>query len=120
MANKNTNFTVLFDAQLRNSNEIQKQLDGLKPKVKIQTDIGDSAKKVEELTGAGKQLGLTYQQANEILSKTGDVIQRMTEQVFEMDSAITEFRKVSSYAGEELDAYVSKLTNLGDAVARTG
>ncbi len=113
-------FTVLFEAQLSNASDIQKQLDKLNPKLKATIDTGDSEKQVENLVNAGSDLGQTYQQANAIMQESIKIIQSMTEQVFEMDNAMTEFRKVSSYAGDELDAYVDKLTELGGAVARTG
>ncbi len=115
-------FTVLFEAQLSNASDIQKQLDKLNPKVKIDTDIntGNAEQQIDNLVNAGSDLGQTYQQANAIMQETIKIIQSMTEQVFEMDNAMTEFRKVSSYAGDELDAYVDKLTELGGAVARTG
>lgn len=41
------------------------------------------------------------------------------DQVFELDAAVTEFRKVSDLSGEALDDYTDKLSNLGSEVART-
>ena len=44
----------------------------------------------------------------------------MVNQVKEMDSAITEFKKVSDLSGKSLDNYVQGLAEAGATVARTG
>lgn len=49
-----------------------------------------------------------------------DAIADGVQAVFDMDAALTEFRKVSDISGEELDKYVDKATTLGTTVARTG
>ena len=65
-------------------------------------------------------MGLSYQEANAIMSKSIDIISSMVDQVFEMNGALTEFSKVSDLSGASLDAYVSKLQDLGSEVGRTG
>lgn len=67
-----------------------------------------------------REMGLSYQEANAIMSKSIDVISSMVGQVFEMNSALTEFSKVSDLSGTSLDSYVSKLQDLGSEVGRTG
>ena len=37
-----------------------------------------------------------------------------------MDESLTEFKKVSTLSGNELDRYVDKLSEAGKQVARTG
>lgn len=115
-------FTVLFEAQLSNASDIQKQLDKLNPKVKIDTEIdtGNAEQQVRDLTDAGSDLGLTYQEANAIMSESIKIISSMVDQVFELDGALTEFKKVSDLSGSSLDAYVDKLSALGLEVGRTG
>ncbi len=115
-------FTVLFEAQLSNASDIQKQLDKLNPKVKIDTEIdtGNAEQQVRGLTDAGSDLGLTYQEANAIMSESIKIISSMVDQVFELDGALTEFKKVSDLSGSSLDAYVDKLSALGSEVGRTG
>ena len=115
-------FTVLFEAQLSNASDIQKQLDKLNPKVKISTDIdtGNAEQQVRGLVDAGSDLGLTYQEANAIMSESIKIISSMVDQVFELDGALTEFKKVSDLSGSSLDAYVDKLSALGSEVGRTG
>ena len=85
-------FTVLFEAQLSNASDIQKQLDKLNPKVKISTDIdtGNAEQQVRGLIDAGSDLGLTYQEANAIMSESIKIISSMVDQVFELDGALTE------------------------------
>ena len=63
---------------------------------------------------------LTFQAANEIFSTSIDIIKSMVEQVYALDAAIIEFQKVSDLSGQALDNYISKLSTMGEAVARTG
>ena len=63
---------------------------------------------------------LSYQAGNLILDKTIKLITSMVDQVFELDSALTEFKKVSDLSGSSLDNYVSTLSAMGNTVARTG
>ena len=63
---------------------------------------------------------LTFQAANEIFSTATDIISSMVEQIFELDAALTEFKKVSDLSGSALDNYVAKLSEMGTVVARTG
>lgn len=67
-----------------------------------------------------ESLGLTYQQANAIMSKSIEIISMMVDGVFELDEAITSFKKVSDLSGQSLDNYVEKLTEMGLEVGRTG
>ena len=54
------------------------------------------------------------------MSKCVDIIEKMTDQVFELDTSLTEFKKVSDLSGSALDSYVDKLSDMGKEVARTG
>ena len=83
-------------------------------------DLGGSSKGIRDLTAAGNQMNLTYQAAHEIFSKSVGAISSMVSQVREMDSAITEFRKVSDLSGKSLENYVNGLAQAGATVARTG
>ena len=65
-------------------------------------------------------MNLTYQAAYSIFSKSVVAIASLVDQVKEMDSAVTEFRKVSDLSGAALDNYISKLTDMGGQVARIG
>ena len=134
MAGKGENFSILADVEL-NLKSIEQQLKGYKLKFVVDgkniqgatasiqgfVKAGDEAKETtDKLTDSIHQAGLTYQAANAILRKTIEVVSAMTEQVYELDGAVTEFKKVSDLSGKSLDGYVDKLANMGKEVARTG
>lgn len=119
MATKgNSNFSILVDTKLDTSN-IEKQLKQVENSIKPITFKADDSG-IKQTTSSAKELGLTFQEANLIMSKSIDIISSMVSQVYNLDSALTEFRKVSDLSGESLDEYVSHLTDLGETVARTG
>lgn len=95
--------------------DIQRQLD----QVHGYIDLGDSTSSVNSLTSAGEKMNLTYQAAYSIFSKSVGAISSMVGQVRELDSAITEFKKVSDLTGASLDNYVQQLGEMGSRVART-
>lgn len=140
MAN-GANFSILADVEL-NLQSIQQQLkkhkitfdiDGKSIKV-AGTDLDDLTKKVKNADDGSKQLSktndelaesitnaaLSYQAANAILQKSLEIIGAMVDQVYELDGAMTDFKKVSDLSGASLDNYVSKLAEMGGQVARTG
>ena len=97
------------------TSDIQSQLN----KQNWNVNLGGSTKGIQGLTAAGQQLNLTYQAAHEIFSKSVGAISSMVKQVKEMDSALTEFKKVSDLSGKSLSNYVDELGNAGLKVART-
>lgn len=134
------NYSILVGVELDTSN-IQQQLDELvkkginidlningKDEVKGVTDslkdFDETAQKADNGTQKvirdTQSMGLTFQQANDIMQKSIDIIGSMLDSVFELDGALVEFRKVSDLAGSSLDAYVNKLTQMGLEVGRTG
>lgn len=147
MASKGRNYSILVGIKLDTS-DVQKQLDEIKGRditVKINVEGNEKLKKTadtmgqlpkrsktitektKESTDAIKEqadevekLGLTYQQANAIMSKSIDIIGMMVESVFELDDAMTSLKKVSDLSGQSLDDYVDKLTQMGLEVGRTG
>lgn len=110
-----TTWKVSVGVQLDTS-DIQKQLNEIHPNI----NLDDSTSSINGLTAAGEKMNLTYQAAYSIFSKSIDAISSMVGQVKELDSAITEFKKVSDLSGKALDDYVSKLADAGSTVARTG
>ncbi len=147
MASKGRNYSILVGIKLDTS-DVQKQLDAIKGRditVKINVEGNEKLKetadtmeqlpkrsktiteKTKESTDAIKEqadevekLGLTYQQANAIMSKSVDIIGMMLDSVFELDDAMTSLKKVSDLSGQSLDDYVDKLTQMGLEVGRTG
>ena len=116
MAKTRSNYSILVDVELDTSN-IQKQLD---KNAKVQLNTTDAIKSLLGLDNAMEDTSLTFQAANEVFSTTRDILMSMVNQVYELDSAIIEFQKVSDLTGEALDNYVQKLNDMGDSVGRTG
>ena len=133
MAGSNSQYSIILDAIL-NEESIKKQLkqiqnskdteikfkvgaDGLD---KVAKNANEAANATKRLNDSGEDLELTFNVANEVFNKFSDVIRSMVGQVYELDDALTEFKKVSSLAGSELDSYVDKLSKIGQTVGRTG
>lgn len=147
MASKGRNYSILVGIKLDTS-DVQKQLDAIKGreiKVKVSVEGNEELKKTAETMGQlpkksktikeetekateavkeqadeVEKLGLTYQQANAIMSKSVEIIGMMLDSVFDLDDALTELRKVTDLGGTALDDYVDKLTQMGLEVGRTG
>lgn len=133
MAGSNSNYSIILDAVLQEES-IKKQLKEIanskdtEIKFKVGADGLDKVAKnankatsaTKRLNDSGEDLELTFNVANEVFSKFSDVIRNMVGQVYELDSALTEFRKVSELSGTELDNYVDKLSKIGQTVGRTG
>lgn len=116
MAKTRSNYSILVDVELDTSN-IQKQLD---KNAKVQLNTTDAIKSLLGLDNTMEDTSLTFQAANEVFSTTKDILMSMVNQVYELDSAIIEFQKVSDLTGDALDNYVQKLNDMGDSVAKTG
>ena len=137
---KGRNYSILVGIKLDTS-DVQKQLDKIKLNdinINVKVNGKDELKETNEIlketneenkkaSKATKEhadevekLGLTYQQANAIMSKSVEIIGMMVDSVFELDDAMTELKKVSDLSGQSLDNYVEKLTQMGLEVGRTG
>ena len=119
MAKTNSMYSILVDVDLQTST-IQKQLNDASKNLKVDLKTSNASKDLKDLGDTMDDVSLTFQAANEIFSKSIDIIMSMVDQVYELDSALTEFRKVSDLSGSALDDYVDKLNTMGSAVARTG
>ena len=124
MAQTNThssNYSILVDAEL-DLKKIQQQLKSISGQ-KITLDsssLKDVSSNADAAERAVSDLGLTFQQANMIMSQSVEIISSMVSQVYDLDSSITELRKVSDLQGKSLNKYVDKLADAGQIVARTG
>ena len=113
MANTSgSNYSIIVDAKL-DLESIDKQLKQSRKTIKFDVDSQSAKQQLQDL-------GLTYQQLQLIASQSIETFKILSEQVFELDGAITEFQKVSDLSGAALDRYVSKLSEAGREVSRTG
>ena len=80
----------------------------------------DASEQIRGTATAVEESTLSYQEWNVVLNACIDTIKSFAEQTFEMDSALTDFKKVSDLSVDSLDQYVNKLQDLGSTVARTG
>ena len=104
-------------SKLDNAVVINKTSEATKDLTKQTGELSNKSKKLAKDTD---DLYLSFQEANLIMQKSLDTISAMIDQVFELDDAITEFRKVSDLSGSALDNYIDKLSTMGQEVARTG
>lgn len=109
------NYSILVGVELQ-TKQIEQQLSGISKKAKIDIDTSSLKKASQDI----KDLELDFNAANEVFSKTIDIIGSLASQVLELDSALTEYKKVSDLSGQALDNYVDKLSKMGLAVGRTG
>ena len=123
-----SNYSIIVDAEL-DLKKIKEQLkevasNGIDLKVhgaaQGKKEIDDVTKSTRQLNEAGQDLELTFNVAHEVFSKFLSVVKDMAGQVYELDAALTEFKKVSDLSGSALDDYVDKLSQLGQEVGRTG
>ena len=125
----NNDYSILAKVVL-DLNNIQSQLNNAAKKVTFKADgkgIRSVTAELDTMSTATQQaskhaedLGLTYQQARLIMDKCVDTISSMVEQVYTLNSAMTEFKKVSDLRGSGLEDYVQSLSEMGKTVARTG
>lgn len=117
MANKN--YSVLVGVELDTKN-VQQQLDKNLKNLKVDLNTKDAEKNLDNLNSSMVDTYLTFQAANEIFSTSVDIIKSMVDQVYNLNAATIEFQKVSDLSGQALDDYISKLSDMGSTVARTG
>lgn len=123
-----SNYSIIVGAEL-DLKKIKEQLkevasNGVNLKVhgaaQGKKEIDDVTKSTRQLNETGQDLELTFNVAHEVFSKFLSVVKDMAGQVYELDAALTEFKKVSDLSGSALDDYVDKLSQLGQEVGRTG
>lgn len=127
----NKNYSVTLTGML-DTKQVEakiKELESKKHNIKFEVDekgFKDTANAAESMSKAVDKANnsvndgiLTFAAANMILNKTVDAISAMTQEVFALDSAMTDFKKVSDLSGESLKEYSGKLSTMGKEVART-
>ena len=127
MAGTNSNYSIILDAVL-DLEKIQSKLNSKKYNTEVEANMtGDAANRLRDTNSATRSveastgdLTLTYQQFRQVLDSVIDVAGKMYEQVKTLDTAQTEFKKVSDLSGQALDDYTAKLAKMGQSVGRTG
>ena len=110
-------YSILVDVDFSTS-QIQQKLRQAAQNTKINFDVDSGS--IDQAAKAAENLGLTFQEANLIMSKSLDIITSMVDEVYALDSSLTEFKKVSDLSGASLENYTNKLSAIGKTVARTG
>ena len=117
-----SNYSIITDVELDLSS-IKSQLKGIDSKIKISADssgLDKATSSAKNLNDIAKDIGLTFREANMIMDASASAIRSMVDQVFELDSALTEFKKVSDLSEEGLQSYTSQLSQAGKQFGRTG
>lgn len=89
-------------------------------KHKYTLDTKTATAGLRQVNAAGQDINMTFNAANMIFSRSVAAIKAMVNQTYELNSSMTEFKKVSDLRGEGLDNYVEGLTQAGKTVSRTG
>ena len=110
-------YSILVDVDF-NTSQIQQKLQQATQNTKINFDVNSSG--IDQAAKSAENLGLTFQEANLIMSKSLDIITSMVDEVYALDDSLTKFKRVSSLSGEALENYKEKLSEIGKTVARTG
>ena len=110
-------YSILVDVDFSTS-QIQQKLRQAAQNTKINFDVDSGS--IDQAAKAAENLGLTFQEANLIMSRSLDIITSMVDEVYALDSSLTEFKKVSDLSGASLENYTNKLSEIGKTVARTG
>ena len=131
MANKNTSWNIGVGIEIKTStSEIQKKLNEAAKNINLNIDakgakeasdgINNLSDNMKEASSSAENFELTYQAANMIMEKSVEIISSMVSEVYTMNAAQIELAKVTDLSGESMDEYVSKLTDMGAEVAKTG
>lgn len=108
-----SNYSIIVDVDFQKGKVEQKLSD-------VVQNLNSLTEAKKKATSAGNDLNLTFNVANELFQKSTQIITDMVGQIYELDTALTEFKKVSELSGDALNDYVSQLSAMGGEVARTG
>ena len=131
MANKNTSWNIGVGVEIQTSTrEIQQQLNEAARNITLNIEarganeasdgINNLSDNMNEASSSAENFELTYQAANMIMEKSIEIISSMVSEVYTLNAAQVELSKVTDLSGESMDEYVSKLTDMGAEVAKTG
>ena len=87
---KNSNFSILVDVDF-DASQIKEALN------KASGGMADAAKGTRKIGDAAQYMLLNYQQATAVIRTCTDAIASMIDQVFTLDTALTELNMAHSY-----------------------
>ena len=97
-----------------------------KIRAKVQLDLNDIQSQLDSIKGKTIHLNadtqgfeLSLSVANALMRECIGLIDSMVEEVYDLDKAIVEFKKVSELRDSGLEDYVDTLSELGQVTART-
>lgn len=111
----NTAWAIRVGVDLDTS-DIQSQLNKATKGTKVNLDTNGAQGSLDKLNG---KFNITYQMANKIYQMSKQAIGAMVQEVYTVDKALTEFKKVSDLRGTGLQEYSQELAEAGQGVART-
>lgn len=111
----NTAWAIRVGVDLDTS-DIQSQLNKATKGTKVNLDTNGAQGSLDKLNN---KFNITYQMANKIYQMSKQAIGAMVQEVYTVDKALTEFKKVSDLRGNDLEEYSKGLAESGRAVART-
>lgn len=85
------NYSILVDVELQTKN-IKSQLNKISKEqtIPFKVESKDATKELNELEKSIEEVGVSFQEANLIMSRSIDTIVSMVDQVYELDTALTE------------------------------
>ena len=111
-------FEILAKVKLDTSN-IQKQLQNVQANINAKVKTGGLQDQTVNISANTSDFEMSISVANAIMREFIEIADKMVDQVYELDGAITEFKKVSELRGSGLDEYITELGQLGQTVGRT-
>ena len=111
-------FEILARVRL-DTNDIQRQLQSVQANVNVNANSGGLEDQTVKIGADTSDFEMSISVANAIMREFTEIAKSMIDQVYELDGAITEFKKVSDLSGTALDSYVEQLGELGQVTART-
>lgn len=111
----NTAWAIRVGVDLDTS-DIQSQLNKATKGTKVNLDTNGAQGSLDNLNS---KFNITYQMANKIYQMSKQAISAMVQEVYTVDKALTEFKKVSDLRGIGLQEYSQELAEAGQGVART-
>ena len=111
----NTAWAIRVGVDL-DTTDLQTQLNNATKGTKLNLDTAEASTNLGSLK---TDFDLTYQMANNLYTMATNAIKAMVDEIYTIDRALVEFKKVSDFRGNDLEQYSKDLTKSGRDVARS-